>query len=242
MKHRFTPYLQKVKRCCLQPTLYFFLLILSSTILLAQDWGQLNYYKKANDTLAIPLAGENRVVFMGNSITQGWIQSRPHFFEDKPYINRGIGGQTTPQMLLRFRQDVIALKPKAVVILAGTNDIAGNTGPSTLSEIAGHIKSMCELAKSHQIQVILCSVLPAEDYPWQPGKDPKNKIPALNRLLKTYAQQREVYYLDYFEAMANKKNGLDPVYSYDGVHLTDQGYAFIEPMVEQALRDLGIGL
>ena len=220
--------------------LYASVIFLMPRSLMSQDWAQLNYYKKANDKLAVLAPTESRIVFMGNSITEGWLQTRPEFFAGKAYINRGIGGQTTPQMLLRFRQDVIALRPKAVVILAGTNDIAGNSGPSTLSEIADNIKSMCELARQHQIQVILCSVLPAEDYPWRPGKDPKNKIPALNHMLQAYAHEQGVFYLDYFRALANKNNGLDAVYSYDGVHLTKAGYAFIEPLLEQALAKLDL--
>ena len=212
-----------------------------SAPLFAQDWAQLNKFQKANQQLGSPKKNENRIVFMGNSITEGWLQTRPQFFEGKPFINRGISGQTTPQMLLRFRQDVIALQPKAVIILAGTNDIAGNTGPITIQGILDNIKSMCELAQSNGIDVILCSVLPAEEYPWQPGKDPKNKIPALNRMLQAYAEEQGVFYLDYFSALANKKNGLDAVYSYDGVHLTKAGYAFIEPMLEQALTKIGLG-
>ncbi|MGB5377007.1 GDSL-type esterase/lipase family protein, partial [Muriicola sp.] len=127
-----------------------------------------------------------RVVFFGNSITIGWLTTMPSFFEDRPFINRGISGQTTPQMLVRFRQDVLDLHPKVVIILAGTNDIAGNTGPMTLDEILGNIKSMSELAKTNNIEVILCSVLPASDYPWRPGLEPDKKIPALNSMIKEY--------------------------------------------------------
>ena len=202
------------------------------------DWAQLQYYKEANTTLETPATMENRIVFMGNSITQGWSQTRPEFFAQKPYINRGIGGQTTPQMLIRFRQDVVDLQPKVVFILAGTNDIAGNTGPTSLKEIADNLKSMCEIAKANGIKAVLCSVLPAEDYPWESGKDPKHKIPALNSLLKEYAATNGVYYLDYFTALNNGRNGIDAFNSYDGVHLTAAGYQVLEPLVESVIEEL----
>ena len=133
----------------------------------AQDWANLTRFQAKNEALGTPAKGEKRVVFMGNSITEGWINTCPEFFEGRPYINRGIGGQTTPQMLIRFRQDVINLHPKVVVILAGTNDIAGNTGPSTLEMIEDNLASMAEIAHANGIKVILCSVLPAFDYPWR---------------------------------------------------------------------------
>lgn len=202
------------------------------------DWAQLQYYKESNTTLETPAPPENRIVFMGNSITEGWSQTRPEFFAQKPYINRGIGGQTTPQMLIRFRQDVVDLQPKVVFILAGTNDIAGNTGPTSLKEIADNLKSMCEIAKANGIKAVLCSVLPAEDYPWEPGKDPKHKIPALNSLLKEYAATNGVYYLDYFTALNNGRNGIDAFNSYDGVHLTAAGYQVLEPLVESVIEEL----
>jgi lysophospholipase L1-like esterase len=137
-----------------------------------QDWSNLNHYRTDNEKIALPTAGENRIVFMGNSITEGWGNIAPEFFAGKTYINRGISGQTTPQMLLRFRADVIHLKPKVVVILAGTNDLAGNTGPSTLEMIEDNIFSMAELAVANGIKVVLCSVLPAYDYPWKPDLHP----------------------------------------------------------------------
>jgi len=201
----------------------------------AQDWADLNHFKEANEKLEAPSEDENRVVFMGNSITIGWLNSRPDFFKGKPYVNRGISGQTTPQMLLRFRQDVIELKPKVVVILAGTNDIAGNTGPSTLDMISDNIISMAELAKANGIQVILSSVLPAYDYPWKPGLEPAKKIVALNQMIKTYAELNQIIYLDYFSAMADERNGLPEKYAHDGVHPTAEGYAIMEPMVETAI-------
>ena len=150
----------------------------------AQDWPDLSRFQEANAQVEVPVEDENRVVFMGNSITIGWLNNRPGFFEGKPYINRGISGQTTPQMLIRFRQDVIDLQPKVVVILAGTNDIAGNTGPSTLDMIVDNIKGMAEMAQANGIKVILCSTLPAYDYPWKPGLEPAPKIIALNKMIK----------------------------------------------------------
>jgi len=200
-----------------------------------QDWAALDHFKEANQTVAPPTAGENRVVFMGNSITIGWLNSRPEFFEGKPYINRGIGGQTTPQMVLRFRQDVIDLQPKVVVILAGTNDIAGNTGPMTLEQILDNMKSMAELARQNNIKVVLSSVLPAFDYPWRPGLKPNEKIPALNKMIKEYAEENEHVFLDYFSAMADDRNGLPKKYASDEVHPTLEGYKVMEPMAEAAI-------
>lgn len=213
-----------------------FLLIMSE-ILLSQDWANLNRFKSENENLKLQNYAENRVVFMGNSITQGWIEQRPEFFADKPYVNRGISGQTTPQMLLRFRQDVIELKPKVVVILAGTNDIAGNTGPSTLEMILDNLKSMTEIAKANEMKVILSSVLPAFDYPWKPGMNPNEKIPLLNKMIKEYSIQNDVIYLDYFSALADKKNGLPEKYSDDGVHPNIDCYKIMEPLVEAAIKE-----
>lgn len=203
----------------------------------AQDWPDLNHFKEANEKLDAPTEEEDRVVFMGNSITIGWLKTRPDFFEGKPYVNRGISGQTTPQMLLRFRQDVIELKPKVVVILAGTNDIAGNTGPSTLDMISDNIISMAELARANGIKVVLSSTLPAYDYPWKPGMEPAKKIVALNQMIKTYADLNNIIYLDYFSAMTDERNGLPEKYAHDGVHPTAEGYKVMEPMVEMAISE-----
>lgn len=223
--------MKKVKKSVL-------ILILSiGTVLSAQeqDWANLKQFQEDNMKVGMPSENENRVVFMGNSITIGWLNSRPEFFEGKPYVNRGIGGQTTPQMLLRFRQDVVDLKAKVVVILAGTNDIAGNTGPMTLEEILANIKSMSEVAAANNIKVVLSSVLPAFDYPWRPGLKPNEKIPALNEMIKAYAEQAGHVYLDYFSAMADDRNGLPKKYASDEVHPTKEGYAAMEPMVEKAI-------
>ncbi|CAZ98785.1 Acetylesterase, lipase-GDSL family [Zobellia galactanivorans] len=200
-----------------------------------QDWPNLANFQSENAKLAKPAPNENRVVFMGNSITIGWLNSRPEFFANKPYINRGISGQTTPQMLLRFRQDVIDLRPKVVVLLAGTNDIAGNTGPSTLDMIMDNIKSMAEIAVANDIKVILSSTLPAFDYPWKPGMEPAQKIVDLNKMIKAYADEKGHIYLDYFSALADERNGLPKKYANDGVHPTVEGYKVMEPMVEKAI-------
>lgn len=206
-------------------------------MVLAQDWANLNEFREANAQLPSPSEGENRVVFMGNSITIGWLGTMPEFFKGKPYVNRGISGQTTPQMLLRFRQDVIALQPRVVVLLAGTNDIAGNTGPATLEMIMDNIKSMSELAESNGIAVVLCSVLPAYSYPWRPGLRPMEQIPALNALLKAYAEESGHVYLDYFTALANERNGMDEDLAHDGVHPTKKGYEVMAPLAEAAIRE-----
>ena len=201
----------------------------------AQDWANLTRFQAKNEALGTPAKGEKRVVFMGNSITEGWIYTCPEFFEGRPYINRGIGGQTTPQMLIRFRQDVINLHPKVVVILAGTNDIAGNTGPSTLEMIEDNLASMAEIAHANGIKVILCSVLPAYDYPWRKGMEPNVKIPELNKWIKNYAEKNKFIYLDYFSAMVDEKNGMQADLSGDGVHPNKKGYEIMQPMVEKAI-------
>lgn len=216
--------------------------ILSIQCSFSQDWANLERFRQANSELHDPASGVGRVVFMGNSITEGWIKSRPEFFEGKPYVNRGIGGQTTPQMLLRFRQDVIDLNPSAVVILAGINDIAGNTGLSTIEMIMDNLISMAELATANNIKVVLCSVLPAKDFPWRPGLEPAEKVVQLNALLKTYAEQNSYVYVDYFSAMANDENGMKAGLTYDEVHPTAQGYAVMEPIVEAGIAKALKGL
>ena len=209
--------------------------LFKSQKLIAQDWPNLAKYKSANEQLQDPTPSENRVVFMGNSITEGWLQANPSFFENKPYVNRGIGGQTTSQMLLRFRQDVIDLNPKIVVILAGTNDIAENTGPITLEQIRDNVLSMVQLSKTNDIVPIICAVLPAYDYPWRPGKQPNVKIPELNKMLQQMCIEQKVPYLDYFSAMADDRNGLPKTYTTDEVHLTKAGYSVMEGLVEKAI-------
>lgn len=205
-----------------------------SSLALSQDWANLERYQ-AENLEVMKKDTKTQVVFMGNSITEGWIQTRPSFFEENSYVNRGIGGQTTPQMLIRFRQDVIAHNPEVVVILAGTNDIAGNTGPSTLEMILDNLKGMAELAAANGIEPILCSVMPAFDYPWKQGMEPNIKIPKLNEMIAAYCKEKDFIYLDYFAAMDDGKAGLRKELTYDGVHLTEEGYKFIEPMAQMAI-------
>ncbi len=204
---------------------------------LRDDWAFLARYREANEQLGPPRSGEQRVVFYGNSITDSWAQYFDTMFPNKPYVGRGISGQTTPQMLVRFRQDVIALEPAVVVILAGTNDIAGNTGPSTQAMIEDNLISMVELAQANGIRVVLSSVLPAYDYPWRPGLEPAGKIVALNRWMRDYAATHDVVYLDYHSAMADERQGLRAELSEDGVHPNEAGYRIMAPLVERAIAD-----
>ncbi|WP_373057992.1 SGNH/GDSL hydrolase family protein [Gemmatimonas sp.] len=201
------------------------------------DWANLARYRADNARVGVAQPGELRVVFMGNSITEGWA---PHFavmFPGKPYIGRGISGQTTPQMLVRFRQDVVALAPAVVVILGGTNDIAGNTGPSSLEMIEDNIASMAEIAQANGIRVVLSSVLPVFDYPWKPGLTPAPKIVALNAWLEQYARTHNAVYLDYHTPMADKRMGLKREYGDDGVHPNLAGYRIMAPLAELAIRE-----
>jgi lysophospholipase L1-like esterase len=199
------------------------------------DWANLKYYQSANAALPPSSAKEERVVFMGNSITEGWIKTDASFFAGKPYINRGISGQTTPQMLIRFRQDVLDLQPAVVVLLAGTNDIAENSGPTTLEAIFENIISMAELAKVHHIKLVLCSVLPVFDYPWRPGLEPAEKIYTLNEMLKEYCMAQDIVFVDYHAAMADDRKGLQLKYGEDGVHPNLSGYQLMEPLVEEGI-------
>jgi lysophospholipase L1-like esterase len=201
----------------------------------AQDWPNLYKYQNENANLAPTAAGQKRIVFMGDSITEFWSVINPEYFAGKPYVNRGISGQTTPQMLIRFRADVIALKPSLVVLLAGINDIAGNTGPSTLEMITNNIFSMAELAKAHKIKVILCSVLPAFDFPWKANQNPAEKVVALNEAIQKYAAENGIEYLDYYSAMVDERKGLKTVYSNDGVHPNKAGYQVMAPLAEAAI-------
>ncbi len=202
------------------------------------DWPQLGRYRDENARLAPPAPGEQRVVFYGDSITDGWgHQHRPLFFPGKPYLDRGISGQTTPQMLARFQQDVVALQPAAVVILAGINDIAGNTGAETLPVIEDNFRAMVTLAKAAHIRVVLSSVLPASYFPWHMGVDPKDEVVELNKWLKNFAAQQHLVYLDYYPAMVNRVGGMREELAHDkAVHPNDAGYAIMQPMAEAAIR------
>jgi acyl-CoA thioesterase-1 len=208
------------------------------------DWPFLAKYREADKLLPPPMPGETRVVFMGDSITEGWgmkgtagTPDRGEFFPGKPYINRGISGQTTPQMLVRFRQDVILLKPKVVVLLAGTNDIAENTGRETLEEIGNNIASMSDLARANGIRVVLCSVLPASDFHWHKGLEPASKIRALNAWMKEYASKNGFTFVDYYSSMANSEGGLKAELSPDGVHPNKAGYDLMAPLAEAGIAE-----
>jgi lysophospholipase L1-like esterase len=205
------------------------------------DWANLSCFRNENVKIGRPAAGEKRVVFMGNSITEGWSRIDSEFFAGKPYINRGISGQTTPQMLVRFRPDAINLKPAVIVILAGINDIAGNTGPSTLEMIEDNLASMVDIAKANKVPVVLSSVLPAFDFPWRQGMHPAEKVVKLNTWIKNWAEKNGCVYLDYFTPMADEKHGLKAVLTNDGVHPNIAGYRVMEPLVESAIQKaLGI--
>lgn len=201
-----------------------------------EDFGNLKRYIEENKLLWDAASGQTRVVFMGNSITEFWGEIDSSFFSGKPYVNRGISGQTTSQMLLRFRQDVIDLYPAVVVILAGINDIAENTGPIALTDVFGNIISMCQLARANNISVVISSVLPAADFPWHPGMEPAEKVITLNSMLKTYCDENNIIYLDYYSHMVNDEKGLDRELAEDGVHPTLAGYRLMEPLAEQAIN------
>lgn len=202
---------------------------------LLNDWASLSRYRAANDSIPPPAPGENRVVYIGDSITESWASYFPALFPGQPYIGRGISGQTTPQILVRFRQDVVRLKPKVVVILAGTNDIAGNTGPSSLEMIEHNLASMAEIARANGIRVVLSSVLPVYDYPWKRGLDPAPKIVALNSWIRGYAEETGAVYLDYHSAMADARGGLRGELTRDGVHPNAAGYAVMAPLAAEAI-------
>lgn len=203
----------------------------------AQDWANLGRYAKANKELPEPAKKEKRVVFLGNSITEGWVNASPEFFEENGYIGRGIGGQTSYQFVVRFRPDVINLKPTLVVINAGTNDAAENTGPFDLHTTFGNIVSMVELAKANKIKVILTSVLPASGFKWNKKiTDAAERISSLNALIEAYAKQQKIPYVDYYSAMVTGEDrSLNPNYTYDGVHPTKAGYEVMEALIKPAI-------
>jgi lysophospholipase L1-like esterase len=203
----------------------------------SQDWPDLARYRAANEALPPPAPDVKRVVFFGDSITDAWGRSQAtgEFFPGKPYVNRGISGQTTPQMLVRFQQDVVHLHPAAVLILAGTNDIAGNTGPTTQQMIEDNYTSMAEIAKQNDIKVVFASITPAFAYPWKPGIQPVERIRELNQWLQDFCVKSGCVYLDYYSSMADPKGAMLPGLSSDGVHPTAKGYAVMAPLAERAI-------
>ena len=208
----------------------------------AQDWPNLNCYREANHTLMEARQSDPNdaqttwVVFMGDSGTQGWTEKDPDFFTDNHFVGRGINGQTTPQMLLRFRQDVIDLDPKAVVILGGANDIAGNTGPSSIEMIMDNIESMVELAQANGIKVVLCSVLPSNHFYWIPELKPADLLIELNRQIKAYADAHHIPFADYYSVLVDDQKGLNEAYRIDTAHPSLEGYKLIEPLVVKAIQ------
>jgi lysophospholipase L1-like esterase len=199
------------------------------------DWAQLDRYRADNAALPAPAPGEQRVVFYGDSITDGWGRGVGTFFPGKPYVNRGISGQTTPQMLVRFEQDVVRLRPAAVVVLAGTNDIAGNTGPSSPQMIEDNFRAMADIARQNGIKLVFASITPAFKYPWKAGVDPVPVIREVNAWLKQYCAEQHCVYLDYYSAMADATGAMKPGLSSDGVHPTAAGYAVMAPLAEAAI-------
>ena len=203
------------------------------------DWANLGYYEKRNRELGLPDENEKRIVFMGDSITEEWGNLYPEFFSGNYYINRGIGGQTTPQMLIRFKPDAIDLKPYAIIILAGTNDIAGNTGPSTVRMITDNIFSMAELAIAYEIKVILASILPVYQYPWVDDVlDPLSVIDSINRKIKEYVENKGLLYLDYYSSMVDDRKGLKLDFTGDGVHPNEAGYRVMSAIAGEIISQV----
>ncbi len=195
-----------------------------------KDWANFGKYAEANKNVPA-----DAVVFMGNSITEGWVNTHPQFFTQNKFVGRGISGQVSSQMLVRFRRDVIDLRPRAVVILAGTNDIAQNNGYISLENTLGNIISMCELAKLHSIKVVLCSVLPAYEFRWRKELNPAPEIIALNKSLREYADRNKLVYVDFHTALKDERNGLPEKYAKDGVHPTPEAYEIMEKMVKAGI-------
>ncbi len=194
------------------------------------DWAQLNHFKAQDEALAPPAAGEQRVVFFGDSITEGW--RGDSFFPGKLYVNRGISGQTTEQMVVRFHQDVVNLHPAVVVILAGTNDIAENTGPMTPEMTLDNFRAMAEMARANGIRLVVGSIPPAADFLWHPGLEPAAKIQALNQRLEAWCRSEGIVWVDYYSALADANGAMKPGLSQDGVHPTAAGYALMEPLAQ----------
>ena len=202
----------------------------------SQDRANLNYYKEANSKIEPAKPGEKRVVFMGNSITEFWGTNHPEFFKENPYINRGINGQTTALMLMRFDADVIQLQPEVVVFSGGTYDIAENPGPVTTEQIMSNIGAMAQMAQTAGIKVILCSVLPVYQFYWRPDIQPIEQIITLNNLIKTYSEENGMVYADYYSALVNEEKGLKDEYTWDGIHPNREGYLVMELIIQNAIQ------
>ncbi len=200
------------------------------------DWVNYSRYAEADKSLPPVSPGQQRVVFMGNSITEFWAVRDSSFFADNGYIDRGISGQVSAQMLLRFRQDVIHLKPTLVVILAGTNDIAENAGPVSLQHVMDNIISMAQLAEQNNIKVILCSVTPAFDFPWHKGLHPAKTIVKLNSMIKSYCEENNIPYVDYYSKMVDERGGMIKNYTIDGVHPNHEGYTVMDSLVQNEIK------
>lgn len=200
------------------------------------NWTNFKKYANQNMEAKSKQKGEIRVVFLGNSIFEGWSSARPDFFNNKPYFNRGISGQVTAQMLLRFQEDVVNLDPDVLVLKAGINDIAENAGPYDQQKTLNNIKSIVQLAKANKIKIVLCSVLPANRFVWRPALTPADKVVELNAALQAYAKQANVLYLDLYAAVVDDKKGMKADYANDGVHPTVEGYKVLEPLVEEAIK------
>lgn len=202
---------------------------------LRNDWANLGRYREANAEL-YRTGHVIKVVFMGDSITDAWPRRAEQFFTDNHYIGRGISGQTTPQMLVRFQQDVVALRPQVVVINAGTNDIAGNTGPTTNDMITDNLRAMAQLAEAAGIKVVFASITPAYDYPWRPGLNPAPRVAAVNQWMKGYCEGHGCIYADYHSAMSDEKGEMREGLSTDGIHPNEAGYAVMEPIANAAIQ------
>jgi lysophospholipase L1-like esterase len=219
------------------------LLLISTTCLLAQEkvgqnwteWTNFSRYAEQNKITPAPAKGERRVVFLGNSIFEGWLNLRPEFFENKPYHDRGISGQTTPQMLLRFYEDVVALNPEVLVLKAGINDIAENTGVYSQKNTLNNLMAIAQLARANKIKVIICSVLPVSEFPWRKELNPGDKVISLNNELKKFAAVNKFYYLDLYSFVVDDNKGMKSEYASDGVHPTVAGYKVMEPLLEEAI-------
>lgn len=212
------------------------LLLVFVSSLHAQDWPDLKHYQAANQTLK--KSDKTTVIFIGDSITEGWITESPDFFSGNGYVDRGIAGQTSPQMLLRFQQDVISLKPNAVVLLCGINDLAGNTGPTTVEMIEDNIKSMAEIATTNGVKMILCSVMPSNYIYWKPELKPMDNIDVLNTWIGNYARSKHLPYIDYYSSLVDDQRGFKAEYTKDRVHANLKGYKIMEALLSPAISSV----